>query len=143
MGAVLLSLIDVGGFMHFWNLTIDTVSCNNLIIAIGLCVDYSAHIAHRFLLEPGDNRYLKKKTRQIKSYFCLFWRTFFVFNFAEFWLVVSADQPIRSFQNSKKFAKKAKIWFDDYFFENTSPLAMDGVPEISFSGMWNRPKYGF
>lgn len=48
---VVFSLVDVGGFMHFWNLTIDTVSCNNLIIAIGLCVDYSAHIAHRFLLE--------------------------------------------------------------------------------------------
>ena len=49
-------IVDVGGFMHFWNLTIDTVSCNNLIIAIGLCVDYSAHIAHRFLLEPGHSR---------------------------------------------------------------------------------------
>jgi Niemann-Pick C1 protein len=47
---VVLSLVDVGGFMHFWGLTIDTVSCNNLIIAIGLCVDYSAHIAHRLLL---------------------------------------------------------------------------------------------
>ena len=44
---VLLSLVDVGGFMHFWGLTIDTVSCVNLIIAIGLCVDYSAHVAHR------------------------------------------------------------------------------------------------
>ena len=44
---VVLSLVDVGGFMHFWGLTIDTVSCVNLIIAIGLCVDYSAHIAHR------------------------------------------------------------------------------------------------
>ena len=43
--------------MHFCSLTIDTVSCNNLIIAIGLCVDYSAHIAHRFLLEPGDTRH--------------------------------------------------------------------------------------
>ena len=53
---VILSLTNVGGFMHFWNLTIDTVSCNNLIIAIGLCVDYSAHIAHRFLLEPGPSR---------------------------------------------------------------------------------------
>ena len=47
---VLLSLTNVGGFMHFWNLTIDTVSCNNLIIAIGLCVDYSAHVAHFFLI---------------------------------------------------------------------------------------------
>ena len=32
---VCLTLVDVGGFMHFWGLTIDTVSCNNLIIAIG------------------------------------------------------------------------------------------------------------
>ena len=37
---VLLSLVEVGGFMHFWGLTIDTVSSVNLIIAIGLCVDY-------------------------------------------------------------------------------------------------------
>ena len=33
---VCLTLVDVGGFMHFWGLTIDTVSCNNLIIAIGI-----------------------------------------------------------------------------------------------------------
>lgn len=53
---VILSLIDIGGFMYFWDLTIDTVSCNNLIIAIGLCIDYSSHIAHRFLIEPGTSR---------------------------------------------------------------------------------------
>ena len=53
---VVLSLIDVAGFMHFWGLTIDTVSCVNLIIAIGLCVDYSAHIAHRFLVERDGSR---------------------------------------------------------------------------------------
>ena len=53
---VVISLIDVGGFMHFWGLTIDTVSCVNLIIAIGLCVDYSAHIAHRFLVEQVGTR---------------------------------------------------------------------------------------
>ena len=53
---VVLSLVDIGGFMHFWGLTIDTVSCNNLIIAIGLCVDYSAHIAHRYLVEAGNTR---------------------------------------------------------------------------------------
>ena len=45
--------------MHFWNVTIDTVSCVNLIIAIGLCVDYSAHIAHRFseeIIFEGSSR---------------------------------------------------------------------------------------
>jgi predicted RND superfamily exporter protein len=53
---VLLALLDIGGFMYFWGLTIDTVSCNNLIIAIGLCIDYASHIAHRFLIEPGPDR---------------------------------------------------------------------------------------
>merc|ERR1719219_1161378 len=53
---VLLALLDIGGFMYFWGLTIDTVSCNNLIIAIGLCIDYASHVAHRFIIEPGTDR---------------------------------------------------------------------------------------
>jgi len=52
--SVVLTLVNVAGFMHFWGLTIDTVSCTNLIIAIGLCVDYSAHIAHAFMTASGD-----------------------------------------------------------------------------------------
>ena len=32
------------------------VSCNNLIIATGLCIDYASHIAHRFLIETGTDR---------------------------------------------------------------------------------------
>ena len=48
--------IQVAGFMHFWDLTIDVISCNTLVISIGLCVDFSAHIAHGFL-----SRYLKYK----------------------------------------------------------------------------------
>ena len=33
--------VDLCGYMHFWGLTIDVVSAVNVIIAIGLCVDYS------------------------------------------------------------------------------------------------------
>merc|ERR1711963_9904 len=29
------------------------MGCNNLIIAIGLCVDYFAHVTHRYLGEKG------------------------------------------------------------------------------------------
>ena len=36
--------------MHFWGLTIDVISCVNLVIAVGLCIDYSAHVAHCFLV---------------------------------------------------------------------------------------------
>ena len=45
--------VCVNGSMHFWGLTIDTVSCINLVLAIGLCVDYAAHVAHTFMTMPG------------------------------------------------------------------------------------------
>merc|ERR1719468_916950 len=39
MICVLMTLIDVMGYMHFWGLTIDVVSSIIVIISIGLCVD--------------------------------------------------------------------------------------------------------
>ena len=45
--------VDVAGLMYFWGLTIDTVTTINLLIAIGLTVDYSAHIAHTFMTSVG------------------------------------------------------------------------------------------
>ena len=54
LACVVLTLVNVGGFIHFWGLTIDTVSCTNIIISIGLCVDYSAHIAHAFMSSEGS-----------------------------------------------------------------------------------------
>ncbi|CAB3372797.1 Hypothetical predicted protein [Cloeon dipterum] len=59
---VVLTLIDVSGMMHFWGLTVDTVSCIDLVLAIGLCVDYAAHIAHSFMTFPGS-----REERAIKT----------------------------------------------------------------------------
>jgi len=66
LGCVVLTLVNVGGFIHFWGLTIDTVSCTNIIISIGLCVDYSAHIAHAFMANQGTkNERVKKALTEI------------------------------------------------------------------------------
>ena len=35
------SKVDLCGYMHFWGLTIDVISAVDIIIAIGLCVDYA------------------------------------------------------------------------------------------------------
>ena len=68
--------------MHFWGLTVDVITCNTLVsrhkidpnrgnvflcqvISIGLCVDFSAHIAHYFLSSHG-NRYLSSILMVIK-----------------------------------------------------------------------------
>ena len=42
--------------MGFWGLTIDTVTTIILVIAIGLTVDYSVHIAHGFMAAQGKSR---------------------------------------------------------------------------------------
>lgn len=44
-------LVDVFlfGLLEFWGVTLNSVTVVNIVIAIGLAVDYSAHIAHAFL----------------------------------------------------------------------------------------------
>ena len=55
---VLMTLVDVAGFMHFWGMTINITTCITLVIAVGLCIDQAAHIAHTFLVtqEPDRNK---------------------------------------------------------------------------------------
>ena len=50
--------------MHFWGLTIDVISCINLVIAVGLCVDYAAHIAHCYVVSKGERE--KGKENHLK-----------------------------------------------------------------------------
>ena len=51
---VVFTLVDVVGGLYFWNITIDVISCCCIIVTVGLCVDYSAHIAHAFLVSSGN-----------------------------------------------------------------------------------------
>ncbi|XP_044257240.1 protein patched homolog 1-like isoform X1 [Tribolium madens] len=60
---VLLTMVNVCGFMQRWGLTIDLVSCIGLELAIGLCVDYATHIGHTFLtIKEGTRRERSLKT---------------------------------------------------------------------------------
>lgn len=40
--------------MYFWGLTIDLVSSIALVLAVGLCVDFAAHIAYAFMGVQGS-----------------------------------------------------------------------------------------
>ncbi|XP_057299716.1 patched domain-containing protein 3-like isoform X2 [Hydractinia symbiolongicarpus] len=53
---VVFTLINIAGYMHFWGLTVDTVTTIQLILAIGLSVDYSAHIGHGFMASRDGDR---------------------------------------------------------------------------------------
>jgi len=48
--------VDVLGFMWLWGLTIDGVTVCYTIIAIGLAVDYSAHVGEAFVLSQKETK---------------------------------------------------------------------------------------
>merc|ERR1719458_1853358 len=62
--AVGLTIVDTAGFLQFWGLFLDQDFAIFLTISIGLCVDYSAHVAHCFMVTQGsrDERMLKTLT---------------------------------------------------------------------------------
>merc|ERR1719409_2201709 len=45
---IILSLVELVGIMHFWDVTINGVSTIYIMICVGLAVDYSAHMVHCF-----------------------------------------------------------------------------------------------
>ena len=60
IGATLLVMLcvvlvdaDILGLMWLWGLSIDSVAIINLVLAIGLAVDYSCHVAHAFCQMPN------------------------------------------------------------------------------------------
>ena len=53
MTMVGVTLVDIVGFLYLWDVTIDIVSCINVVISVGLCVDYSVHIGHAYITASG------------------------------------------------------------------------------------------
>ncbi|XP_034247320.1 protein patched homolog 2-like isoform X2 [Thrips palmi] len=53
LSCVILTLVNTIGYMYFWGLTIDLVSSIALVLAVGLCVDFAAHIAYAFMGVKG------------------------------------------------------------------------------------------
>jgi predicted RND superfamily exporter protein len=51
--ALCMIFVNIVGYMHFWGLSIDSVTVIMLVIALGLAVDYSAHIGRAYLEKLG------------------------------------------------------------------------------------------
>ena len=62
---VVSTITEVAGFMHLWGLTMNVLTCMTLVISVGLCVDFSAHIVHFFLAASGT-RHSRVETTMIR-----------------------------------------------------------------------------
>ena len=59
---VLFTIVNVAGFSNFWDVSVDVPFVILMTISIGLCVDYSAHVAHGFAVEKGSRNQRMKNT---------------------------------------------------------------------------------
>ena len=53
---VVLTLLDIAGGAYFMGLTIEIASSIILILAVGLALDYSAHIGVTYIVTRGQDR---------------------------------------------------------------------------------------
>ena len=49
---VICTNMGLFGLIHFWGMTVNPLVVLNIVVAIGISVDYSAHIAYSFLTTP-------------------------------------------------------------------------------------------
>jgi len=63
---IMVALIDVSllGTLHYLNVNLNSISVVNLVLALGLSVDYSAHLAHKFLDRAEED---KKRVAELQA----------------------------------------------------------------------------
>ena len=50
---VVMIMVGVIGFIHFWGLTLSSVTMIHIIMCVGFCIDFSTHICHAFVQAGG------------------------------------------------------------------------------------------
>lgn len=49
-------VINLGGLMFFWNISLNAVSLVNLVMAVGISVEFCSHLVHSFSVSMEDTR---------------------------------------------------------------------------------------
>ena len=64
----MLALVDVNvlGFMYYVNVDFNSVSAVNIVIAVGLAIDSSVHIAHAFLTAHGTRNERAREALRVR-----------------------------------------------------------------------------
>jgi predicted RND superfamily exporter protein len=60
--SMLSIMIGMVGFMHIWGLSLSSITMIEVIMCVGFCIDFSAHLTHAFIAGVG------KGTRNERAY---------------------------------------------------------------------------
>lgn len=64
---VTMVVVNLGGLMYWWNVSLNAVSLVNLVMAVGIAVEFCSHIVHSFNLSTESTRILKAKDSLINT----------------------------------------------------------------------------
>lgn len=56
IASMLSIMTGLMGFMHLWGLTLSSITMIELIMSVGFCVDFSAHVTHAFITNSKGDR---------------------------------------------------------------------------------------
>lgn len=58
---IIMILVNLGGLMYWWDVSLNAVSLVNLVMAVGISVEFCSHITHAFSLSMEETRLLRAK----------------------------------------------------------------------------------
>lgn len=58
---ILMIVVNLGGMMYWWNIQLNAVSLVNLVMAVGISVEFCAHITKAFAISAGADRIERSK----------------------------------------------------------------------------------
>ncbi|XP_034945792.1 NPC intracellular cholesterol transporter 1 isoform X2 [Chelonus insularis] len=53
---ITMILVNIGGLMYWWHITLNAVSLVNLVMAIGISVEFCSHLVHSFSMSVKETR---------------------------------------------------------------------------------------
>ncbi|XP_026319568.1 NPC intracellular cholesterol transporter 1, partial [Hyposmocoma kahamanoa] len=53
---ITMIVVNLGGLMYWWGISLNAVSLVNLVMAVGIAVEFCSHLVHSFSVSPGTNR---------------------------------------------------------------------------------------
>jgi len=64
---VFMVVVNLGGLMYWWNVSLNAVSLVNLVMAVGIAVEFCSHIVHAFNLSTEETRILRAKDALVNT----------------------------------------------------------------------------
>ncbi|KAG7311994.1 hypothetical protein JYU34_001435 [Plutella xylostella] len=59
---ITMIVVNIGGLMYWWGISLNAVSLVNLVMAVGIAVEFCSHLVHSFSVAPGSGREARTRT---------------------------------------------------------------------------------